>query len=193
MQKQSQNRRRNYFIDKSFQAKFIIKFCVLIIMASLLTAILIYFCNRQTTTVAFENLRIVVKTTADFILPMTLQILAIITLVTALATIVVTLLTSHKIAGPVYRFHKELEKIKCGDLSTPIRIRAKDQLQKVAYECEELRVELKRHIHVIKECWDAIEKQTPSLAANASDEAEKKKITESIDKINAELARFKTE
>jgi methyl-accepting chemotaxis protein len=133
------NRRKNYFIDKEFQSKFIIKFCTVIICASVLSAFLIYFFNLQTTTVAFEDLRLIVKTTSDYIFPIVLHILAIVTLMSGLTAIFVTLFASHKIAGPLYKLKIELDVIKAGNLSRPIRIRSTDQLQSIATAVDDFR------------------------------------------------------
>jgi methyl-accepting chemotaxis protein len=48
-----------------------------------------------------------------------------------LATIVVTLFVSHKLAGPMFRFEADLEVIGKGDLTKKIRLRKKDQLKDV--------------------------------------------------------------
>lgn len=186
-------RRRNYFIDKSFQTKFILKFCSLNILASLLTAVLIYFLNRKTQTVAFENLELVVKSTADFIFPILLQTLVIVSLFIGIATLVVILVTSHKIAGPLYRLTLELKKIKTGDLSSPIHIRTHDQLQKVVSEFEEMRTNFQRSIGSLRKNWMALRSEALLLKNTVRDENQRKRLEEKIGVIDAELERFKTE
>lgn len=193
MQDQGRNKRRNYFIDKSFQTKFILKFCLLIASASLLTGIFIYWFNRQTTTVAFENLKVVVKSTSDFVLPIMSGVLVAVIFLAGIATIAITLFTSHKIAGPLYRLKVELTKIKSGDLSSTIRIRAEDQLQKVASEFEDLRLVLKGSIGTLRENWKPIKISLEKLKDKIKDEKEKEQIQDNIDKIDAELVRFKTD
>ncbi|MCK4463420.1 MAG: hypothetical protein KAU58_03815 [Candidatus Omnitrophica bacterium] len=186
------NRRRNYFIDKSFQSKFIIKFCTLTIIASLLTGFLIYYFNQKTTTVAFENLKVVVKSTSDFILPIVLQILVIVTILIGIGAVVVTLFTSHKIAGPLYRLKKELEKMKNGDLSSPVQIRSGDQLQRIASEFGDMRLGFRDSISSLKESWSSIKIILLKLKSETREEEEKKRLEDYINKIDSELAKFKT-
>jgi len=193
MQEGVKNRRRNYFIDKSFQTKFIIKFCLLIIATSLLTGILIYWFNRQSTTVAFENLKVIVKSTSDFLLPIVLEILAVVTLLVGLATIAVTLFTSHKIAGPLYRLKMGIEKVKNGDLSTRFTIRADDQLQIVASEFDNMRRGLKNSISSLKENWNSVKEHMLKLQQETKDTRQKAQIEDIIKKIDSELQRFKTD
>lgn len=191
MQEQKINRRRNYFIDKGFQFKFIIKFCTLIIITSLLTGSLIYYFNIKTTTVAFENLKVVTKSTANFILPIMLQILVIVTVLVGISTIVVTLFTSHKIAGPLYRLRIELEKIKDGDFSSSIQVRTDDQLKKVIGEFDGMRINLGSSIKNLKEGWVRLKPMLLEFKSKIKEE-DQKRLNEDIDRIDSELSRFKT-
>ncbi|MEK6733354.1 MAG: methyl-accepting chemotaxis protein [Candidatus Omnitrophota bacterium] len=125
-------RRHIYFIEKSFQAKFIMKFCGLVAFGGLLTIGLLYLWATNATTVSIVNSRVVVNTTAAFILPLLIQTVVIVTVVIALATIAVTLFISHKIAGPLYRFKKVLEVMGEGDFLSQVKIRKGDQLQDLA-------------------------------------------------------------
>lgn len=186
-------KRRNYFIDKQFQTKFIVKFCLINIAASLLIGISIYFLNRQTNTVAFENLRVVVKSTADFIQPIVLMVIVIVTSFVALATIIVVLHTSHRISGPLYRLTTELEKIKAKDLSHPIRIRATDQLQRLASECEATRVEYQQLIHKLKKSWQSIRAVLQQSEDSMSHAQEKRQLDHDADVLTSEFEQFKTQ
>ena len=186
-------KRRNYFIDKSFQTKFIVKFCLLNIAASLLIGILIYVLNRQTNTVAFENLRVVVKSTADFIRPIMSLVIVIVTFFVAIATMIVVLFTSHRIAGPLYRLTVELEKIRAKDLSHSIRIRATDQLQRLARECEAMRAEYQQSMDKVKGTWSSI-RAALLRSKDAPDQAqERRDLEQKIEVLTSELERFKTD
>lgn len=125
-------RRRIYFIEKPFQAKFILKFCGLVGAGGILTIILLYLWAKGTTTVAIVNSRVAVNTTADFLLPLFIQTVAITTVLVAIATVFVTLFISHKIAGQLYRFKRIMEALGDGNFLNEVRIRRNDQLQDLA-------------------------------------------------------------
>ncbi len=125
-------KRRNYFIDRKFQSKFIFKFCLLTALTSILTAALIIYLSRTSTTVAIENTKVVVKTTADFILPIVVNTFILVFFASAIAVMLLTIFTSHKIAGPLYRIKKEIEAFTAGDLKRTFQIRGTDQLQDLA-------------------------------------------------------------
>ena len=184
--------RRNYFIDKQFQTKFIVKFCLINIAASLLIGLLIYFLNRQTNTVAFENLKVVVKSTADFIQPILLMVIVIVTLFVALSTIVIVLFTSHRISGPLYRLTEEFKKIRAKDLSHPIRIRTTDQLQRFASECEAMRAEYQQAIHQAKKSWQSIRSALQHSKDSIKNADQRRELEQDIEALTSEFEQFKT-
>lgn len=192
MANRDMERRKNYFIDRQFQSRFILKVCLLVILAIALTGILMYYLNRGTTTVAFDNLRIAAKTTADFIAPVTLQILVVVSIFISIAAIVITLYTSHKIAGPIYKLMMEMGRMGRGDFSSPIRIRATDQLQKAASESEAMRVKVCGDLDAIKKDWGALKRELDRIRDRIGNGNEKAAIDEAVKRIDTTLSRFKT-
>jgi signal transduction histidine kinase len=125
-------KRRTYFIEKKFQSRFIMKFCFLVMLSGGITIGLVYLFSQEATTVAIVNSRVMVRSTADFMLPLLLQTVAIAVVLTGLATVGVTLFVSHRIAGPLYRFKKVAESLEKGDFSRGFVLRTHDELQDVA-------------------------------------------------------------
>ncbi|MCK5580281.1 MAG: hypothetical protein KAJ18_03315 [Candidatus Omnitrophica bacterium] len=125
-------KRVNLLIDRGFQVKFILKFCLVVIVSSLLISEMTLYLAKDATTVTVENNIVVVKPTSDFILPILGGTLLVVSVLAAIIVIVLTLLYSHKIAGPVYRLKKEIDSLEEGDLARDFHIRDKDQLQALA-------------------------------------------------------------
>jgi HAMP domain-containing protein len=130
--KGSSERRRNYFIEKSFQVRFILKFCILVVCGGLLTITALYIMGMGSTTVSIVNSRVVVKSTSDFLLPVLIQTFLVVMVLVGAATILVTLFVSHKIAGPLYRLKKAMEQLSDGDFKAEMKLRQKDQLKELA-------------------------------------------------------------
>jgi len=187
--------RRTYFIDKSFQSKFILKFCALVAIGGALTIAIVYFLARQSNTVAFVNSRVVVKTTADFILPLLIQTVVIVLVLISLATLAVALFVSHKIAGPLYRFKKVIQQLKEGDFCCDFKIRHLDQLQDLAQELNDMILKVRGEIKSLKgqvtsladKLEDFSEQENPET--KKKDLGELKHITKEINKI---IGYFKT-
>ena len=181
-------RRRIYFIEKGFQFWFIIRFCFLVIAGALITMALLYFFANKTTTVSFENTKAVVKSTADFIFPVLIQTLIIVSVVVAIFAIMLTLYVSHKIGGPVYRFKKELELIEQGDFSSEFRIRRKDQFQDLAQLLNSVKKKLRDELTGIKEELKELESAVNSLPGGEG----KNTLSQVIVKLQQRLQKFRT-
>ena len=125
-------KRRQYFIKKDFQFKFILKFCLIILIGTILSTGLLFLFSQGTLTSSFQQSRLVIKNTSLAILPAVIYTNLITLGLITLATIVVTLFVSHKIAGPLFRFEKDLKEIEKGDLTKSIKLRKKDQTTDLA-------------------------------------------------------------
>ena len=62
-------RRKKYFINKGFQVEFVLKFCGLVALGCVIFGVALYVLSKNTLTTSFENSRLVVKSTADYLLP----------------------------------------------------------------------------------------------------------------------------
>ena len=150
MQTSFDNRRRNYYIKKKFQRNFILKFCALVILGSIVSGLIIYVMSRATLTTTFENSRLTIKSTADFILPAVLLSSIIVIVSTCGAAIFITLFTSHKIAGPLYRMEKDVQEVTSGNLDMRFSLRQGDELKALAVSLDTMVLTLKNRIADIK-------------------------------------------
>ncbi|MBL7070778.1 MAG: methyl-accepting chemotaxis protein [Candidatus Omnitrophica bacterium] len=126
------NRRRKYFIKKEFQTKFIIYFVVPIILTALISAFIVYRFSSQGTTTVFENSRLMIKPTSEYIVPGLILSGLLSAILVGIATMFVMFFQSHKIAGPLYKMESSIERMGCGDLSFNVRLRKGDAVQRLA-------------------------------------------------------------
>jgi len=153
----SKNRRKNYYIDKQFQAKFILKFCSLIVIGSAMSSLIIYAMSTATVTTTFENSRLTIKSTADFILPAIALSSGISVILISLTAIIITLFTSHKIAGPLYRLNKDVQELLRGNLKTEFNLRVTDEVKPLAESLNVMASTLRERISTIKDKLDSLE------------------------------------
>ncbi len=184
------NLRRQYFIDKSFQARFILKFCSVVIISSIVITGAVFFLTQGSTTVAIENTKVMVKRTADFILPLLLLTVIVASVVTAAVTAVLTLLASHKIAGPLFRIVREVGGVAEGDLRRNFSIRSKDQLQELAKRLEAMCASLRSHQAELKVKCQSLAACVKEAGANIPAD-QKEKIARLLDEIDTALHYFK--
>lgn len=122
-----ENRRKNYFIKKEFQAKFILKFCALVALTAIISAYVIYLFLSHSATTVFENSEITIKPSTEFIMPGLILSSLISVVFVSIATIAVVLFISHRIAGPLYKLESSLERMGEGDVSFDIHFRKGDE------------------------------------------------------------------
>ncbi|MCX7661356.1 MAG: hypothetical protein N2Z79_01570 [Candidatus Omnitrophica bacterium] len=154
-------RRRIYFIEKRFQTNFIFKFFVLVFLGAIIFAGIIYILSRHTSTVTFLHGKAKILSTADFLFPILIQTIVVVTVVISLFGIILTLFISHKIAGPLYRLKKALESIGRGEIPSNFCFRKKDQLQDLAVSVSIMVKELKGKISDLKRDWEELKRALP--------------------------------
>lgn len=191
MENTSQNRRRNYYVDREFQARFIIKFCLLVILGAIISGVIIYSLSKGSLTSVFENSRLRIKSTQDFILPAVLWSSVIVIISIGLATIFMTLYASHKISGPLYRIAADLEKVMAGDFRMKFSLRTHDQLQALAANIDKtvsmMRGDLADLKNMVRELGSVLEESDKTRDLSKLKEAKNK-----LDVINQKLSKFRT-
>lgn len=188
-------KRKNYFIEKGFQTRFILRFCALVALGGLLIVILLYLFARHSNTVSIINSRVVVRSTWNFLLPILIQTIAIVFVLLSLATIAITLFVSHMIAGPLFRFKNVLKLLEDGDFSCEFRIRRKDQLQNLASALNAMisknraeLIKMKLNFTALKDNLERISQADPREdKRGVMDEAKK-----TIEELNNSLNYYKT-
>ncbi|MDY6842810.1 MAG: hypothetical protein SVW57_01775 [Thermodesulfobacteriota bacterium] len=124
--------RRNYLVKKEFQVAFIMKFCLLLVVGILISTGLLFLFSQSSLTSSFQNSKLVIENTGLAILPSVVYTNLIIFALLSMVTVLLTLFISHKIAGPMFRFEKELKEIAQGNLTQKILLRKKDQINEIA-------------------------------------------------------------
>lgn len=168
------NKRKNYFIEKDFQARFVLKFCLLVVLAGIITTGILYFVGKKSTTVAIVDSRVIVHSTANFLLPILIQTVLAVLIILGLATIIITLLFSHKIAGPLFRFKKSIEAVTSGDLSTNFNLRNDDQLQGLSSQVNSMIDKTREQINLIKTDMANLKAKKGNISEQDIEELDKK-------------------
>jgi methyl-accepting chemotaxis protein len=173
-------KRRNIFIKKRFQTDFSIKFLILIAIESLMAIGLFIYISKGTITAGYSGSELIVARTRDFFLPTLLLSNLIIVGLTAFVGVVVLLLASHKIAGPLYRFEESLVKIGDGDLTYRLALRGKDQMNLLAERINELNSKMEEVISTIQQKLDDMEKLFSEIQSSLSPDSYNKRELEDL-------------
>ena len=154
-------RRKNYFIKKSFQTRFSLRFVLLILLEALLIAGLFFYVSKGTLTTGYSGAELKIEKTASFFCVSFIFILLIVGIAVGLAGTLVLIFYSHRIAGPLFRFQKSLQEISSGDLTKRIRLRQKDQLGDLGESINLMAESINQRIGQLKKEMGVISKRGP--------------------------------
>ena len=132
MKKHTVYKRRNYFINKEYQGKFIFNYFLLAAIGSILFVTVFSFFSSNTLSVAYNNYHLQLGLTPGILFKKILGTQWLIFVLGGGCVIIFTLFLTHRIAGPFYRFEKTLDGMIGGDLSHKIILRQKDEGKELA-------------------------------------------------------------
>ena len=165
-------KRKDYFIKKSYQFRFILRFCIILLLGAIISTGLLLLFSRGSLTSTFSQSHLVIENTAQAIFPAVFLTNVITLGLISLATIIVLLFLSHKLAGPLFRFEKEIRGIASGDLSQQIRLRKDDQIKEMAESLNFMTTSLRRKLLIIQK--GIVELSSPNSRYMISDELTKR-------------------
>jgi methyl-accepting chemotaxis protein len=128
----SASKRRNVFIKKAFQARFMAGVIGLILLSSLSSALLIYWVTGGDLQAQAQSAHANIVTAWQRLGLSILLGNVVAIIVAGAAGIASVLYASHKIAGPLYRFETLCREVGDGNLNTITKLREDDQLQDLA-------------------------------------------------------------
>lgn len=148
--------RRQFYINKGFQIRFILRFFLILILGGVVTVALTLVITQDTLTSTYVDSHLVIQSTSLAIMPSVIFTTLLTTGVLGMVVILVTLLASHKIAGPIYRFEKDIAQVADGDLRHRIQIRKNDQFQELAVSLNQMLDALFSRISAVKDEAEAL-------------------------------------
>ena len=164
------NRRRRFIIEGNFQTRFILRFVLVIVSATLLSsgALLgVFFFKYQYGGADLSNLIIMVTPEGTTDVSSLFQIMLIPILVANLLVLCIvipySLIYSHKIAGPIYRLEQSLELLLRGDMDFIIVLRRKDEFKYLANKMNALIDFMRRNIGEVRLSYRMIQDRTSKI------------------------------
>ena len=189
-------KRRNYFIEKKFQAKYILLTILLLLTYTLFFVAIIF--APYMLTLYFDYPMTQKEEAARAILLLHGKIWPWVAAVIVLFGIISIFIT-HKVAGPVYRLKKCLTEITRGNLDIKIKLRKGDDLKDLAEHINILVEELRSSITTLKNDYDVLSDYITELerkiqTRELSEESGRqliKKLQNSRKNIESVLEKFK--
>jgi methyl-accepting chemotaxis protein len=170
----------NLSVEKEFQRWLLVRIFGVIILSSVLAALILFFYARHETITSFYSAHIKIRRVSDLLLPVIFCGAS----VSLVAGALLAFFLPQKIAGPIFRIEKELQAVRCGDLTVVIKLRRHDTLKSFAAKINEVIADLNSGAKGLQ-----IEGQKLQVALEQEDKAA---IMASAGKLQEKLERIKT-
>jgi len=164
------NRRKKYIIEGNFQTRFILRFVLVIVGATLLSAgalLGVFYIKYQYGEADFQNLIIMVSPEGTTDVASLFQIVLVPILVANLLILCIiipySLIYSHKIAGPIYRLEQSLDFLLKGEMDFIIVLRRKDEFKYLANKMNALIDYMRRNIGEVRLSYRMIQERAVKI------------------------------
>jgi len=159
-----QKRRRRFIIEGNFQTRFILRFVLVIVGATLLStgAILgLFYFKYQYGGADVNNILIMIteegETNVTGLFQIVLTPLIAANLLVLCIVVPFSLLYSHKIAGPIYRLEQSLDLLLNGDMDFIITLRKHDEFKYLADKMNALIDYMRRNVNEVRSSYRVVQ------------------------------------
>ena len=150
MTKKYQRRKRNYLINKNLQGKLGLQYLLLTLIGVVLLGFLFFASSSDYLTISYDTTAIEVGSTPQVLLGEILRSSGIFLLFGCLLIVLITIVLTHKIAGPLYRFEQTFKAMCQGKLDEKIYLRKGDEGQALGKLINEFNLSLAEDIRKIQ-------------------------------------------
>ena len=169
-------KRRNFFIKKDFQGKLILGCFLLVAGGGLLFNVLLGLLSADTLTISYIDRDLQLGQTPLMLVKQVLTANWFLLVIGGGFVMLASLLLSHRIAGPLYRFETTLDNMQQGRLDNTIHLRDKDEGKELARKINEFNVQLSQSFTIISQNSKALQILTEQALTLDLPEREKEQL-----------------
>ncbi|MBI5101441.1 MAG: methyl-accepting chemotaxis protein [Nitrospirae bacterium] len=125
-------RRRNFFIKKELQGRYIFTYFILVLFGCLLFTVIFSLLSSDTMSITYQDSTLRLGTTPIILLTEILKAQWIFIIIGGFAVVVISMFLTHRFAGPLFRIERSVEAMISGDHSFKITLRSGDEAKELA-------------------------------------------------------------
>lgn len=179
-------RRKNFFINKELQGKYVFVFFSFMLAGAVLLMLVFGLLSADTLTIEYKDSSIHVGQTPLVLFKEMLKAYWIFLFAGGFLVAVYTVFLTHRFAGPAFRFERTLEEMINGDFSLDVRVRRKDELKGIEVMINRLNRMLSKNMGEMKGLAADVEEALSGL----SSEARHPKAAEGLERASASNKRL---
>ncbi len=187
-------KRRTIVVDRPYQYGFVIRLLPLVVLGTALYIAGFYLLAQDVLSMTYAHYDLQIENTAHLLLPELLAVSLLALVLTGGLVVGATLVASHRLAGPVYRFIKSVEEFRAGNLGLRITLRKKDNGRELAAQLNAMAQEYGDRLNRARETVDRASDlarnlggEDPSTVSRTAEELQK-----TLDDLRDTLSFFTT-
>jgi len=126
-------KRRNFFIKKGLQGKYVLSYFIFVMLGVIFFTLIFSMLSMNTLSIVYDDYDLQIGTTPLILLEKILASQWIFMAIFAmLFVVIISILLTHRIAGPMYRFEQAFNEMINGNIGYWIKLRKKDEGKELA-------------------------------------------------------------
>lgn len=182
--------RRNYFINKDFQGRYIFSYFLFVIIGSIIFAVILGLFSADTMTIVYNHHDLQLGSTPAILMKQFVRAHWIFVVGGGLMVIVASIFITHRIAGPLYRLEKSLDEMIQGNISVNTSLRQKDEGQELALKMNQFNEVLSLRLKELNEAGSGLDAVIQRLSKAIPSENTSKTVTNEIQQLRTLHKRF---
>ena len=161
-------KRRNYFIKKELQGKYVLIYFAMVVIGTVLFALLFSLISANTLSISYDNYNLQVGTTPKILVHKFLAAEWLFILLGGLTVVIVAIFLSHRVAGPLYKLERSVNGMISGNFASTIYLRRKDEGQELAEKLNQLNEMLSAKIQEMRHLNKRMDQHLLELSGRAA-------------------------
>jgi len=151
-----QRRIKNFFIKRNLQGKVILAVFLAAVIGCLVFIVIFGVFSADTMTISYSNNDLQMGRTPVMLFKNAIAANWVFLVICGTLLVIASLIGTHRIAGPLYRFEKTLDNMNVRNLSDTIRLRGKDEGKDLALKINRFNAMLSRDVRELNRRSKAI-------------------------------------
>ncbi len=178
--------RKNFFLWKSSQPRLLVGIEIIFVILLLITGGIFALVANRDLTETYYKAHLTIHNMLEILIPS----LVIVNLMGLIASIVVAVFFTHRIAGPVYRLGRILREIGQGDLAQTVHFRKSDEFRELGAATVEMIAALQERVLGLQSLSAKLNRQLGS-AFGSADQPDVRALRETARELSDQLAAFR--
>ena len=186
---ETKHKRRNFFIKKELQGRYILMFFIFVVLGSIMYAAIFSMLTADSFTIVYRDNNLTLGKTPYILLAEMLKANWILILSGGVAGVIIAMFLTHRFAGPLFKLERVVREMAAGNLLVDATLRKRDEGKELAALINLLKETLAANVKSMRELSAAMDSSIRKAAAAGSKEelgsmlAEAGAINEKLKKI----------